>query len=289
MIWVAPVRSAGRPGQLRDLPAAQLLDLQTRVTPRARGVFYGPIADGTAMPTDPFAAIADGSAAGIPLLVGTNLEEFAFFRRLDPEGEQLTEDGLLARLADPRLNARAGDGAQFEAAEAVATYRQARAAREESSAALDVWFAIMSDRRFRVPAMRLAELHAAHTPQTFTYLFTWPSPAWDGQLGAGHVVEVPFVFGTFDAPDAQDLVPAGTAPAGLSERMQDAWVAFARTGRPQTPALAGWEPYTVPRRCTMLLDARCTAVDAPREAERQFWAAHTAAPAAPADRPVVVG
>ena len=56
-------------------PAAQLLDMQTRVTPRAAGVAYGPVADGTDIPRDPDAAIADGSAAGIPLLVGTNLEE----------------------------------------------------------------------------------------------------------------------------------------------------------------------------------------------------------------------
>jgi hypothetical protein len=28
--------------------------------------------------------------------------------------------------------------------------------------------------------MRLAELHAANTPATYTYLFTWKSPGWDG-------------------------------------------------------------------------------------------------------------
>jgi para-nitrobenzyl esterase len=275
-------------GQLRDLPATQLLDLQTRVTPRARGVFYRPVADGTVLPTDPLAAIAAGSAAGIPLLVGTNLEEHKFFRRLDPEGEQLTDDGVLARLADPRMNAQAGDEAQFDPAEAVAVYHHARAARGESLAALDVWFAIMSDRRFRVPAMRLAELQAAHTPQTYAYLFTWPSPAWNGQLGAGHVVEVPFVFGTVDAPeapDARDLVPAGADVGLLPTQMQDAWVAFARTGHPQTPALPDWAPYTARRRRTMLLGTRCVAVDAPREAERHFWAAHTAAPSI---RPTVV-
>lgn len=273
-------------GQLRELPAAQLLDVQERVTPRSRGGFYRPVVDGTLIPADPLAAIAAGSAAGVPLLVGTNLEEERFFRRLDPEAAALTDDALLARLTDPRANAQVGDDVQFEAGAAVAVYREARAAWGESGAAPDLWVAMRSDRRFRVPAMRLAELHAAHTPRTYAYLFTWPSPAWDGQLGAGHVVETPFVFGTLEAPDARDLVPAGTAPAGLSAQMQDAWVAFARTGSPRTPALADWEPYTVPRRRTMLLDARCAAVNAPREEERHFWAEHTAVPPI---RPTMVG
>lgn len=259
-------------GKLRDLPAARLLDIQTRVTPRAGGVSYGPIADGGEIAADPWAAVAAGSAAGIPLLVGTNLEERKFHRRLDPDVERLTDDGLLARLADPRMNAQAGDDARFDAGEAVALYRRERAARGESTAAPEIWFAMIGDRRYRVPAMRLAELHATHTPQTYTYLFTWPSPAWDGLLGAGHVVEVPFVFGTLDAPDARDLVPAGAAVGDLSAQMQDAWLAFARTGSPQTAALPGWEPYTAARRSTMLLGMTSGPVDAPYEAERRFWA-----------------
>lgn len=259
-------------GKLRELPAAQLLDIQTRVTPRAGGVSYGPVTDGGEIPADPWAAVAAGSAAGIPLLVGTNLEERKFHRRLDPAVERLTDDGLLARLADPRMNAQAGDDARFDPAEAVALYRRARAARGESTAASELWFAIIGDRRYRVPAMWLAELHAAYTPQTYAYLFTWRSPAWDGLLGAGHVVEVPFVFGTLDAPDARDLVPAGAAVGDLSAQMQDAWLAFARTGSPQTAALPGWEPYTVPRRSTMLLGMMSGPVDAPNEAERRFWA-----------------
>ncbi len=264
-------------GQLRELPAAQLLDVQERVTPRSRGGFYRPVVDGTLIPADPLAAIAAGSAAGVPLLVGTNLEEERFFRRLEPEAAALTDDALLARLTDPRTNAQVGDDVQFEAAAAVAVYREARAARGESGAAPDLWVAMRSDRRFRVPAMRLAELHAAHTPQTYAYLFTWPSPAWDGQLGAGHVVEVPFVFGTLDAPDARDLVPAGAEVGMLPTQMQDAWAAFARTGHPQTPALSDWAPYTAQRRRTMLLGTSCAAMDAPREEERHFWAEHTVA------------
>ena len=261
--------------RLRDLPAARLLEAQGRATPRAAGIAYGPVADGDLVPVDPLAAIAAGSAAGIPLLIGTNLEEAKFHRRLDPEADGLDDARLLARLRDPRRNAQAADGARFDAAEAVATYHRARAARGEGTSAPELWFAILSDRGYRVPAMRLAELHAAHTPQTYAYLFTWQSPGWDGRLGAGHVVEVPFIFGTLDAPDARDLIPADAPVGTLPAQMQDAWLAFARTGSPQTPQLRDWEPYTAPRRRTMLLGATCGPVDAPHDDERRFWATRT--------------
>src|SRR5258708_36632613 len=74
-------------GRLRDLPAAQLLDIQTRVTPRSAGVAYGPVADGTDIPSDPDAVIAGGSAAGIPLLVVTNPEEYKLFRQIAGAGQ----------------------------------------------------------------------------------------------------------------------------------------------------------------------------------------------------------
>jgi para-nitrobenzyl esterase len=129
----------------------------------------------------------------------------------------------------------------------------------------------MTDRHFRVPSMRLAELHAPHTPATYAYLFTWKSPGWNGMRGASHEVNTPFVFGTYDIPETRGTVPPSPEVEQLSHRMQDAWVAFARTGSPRTAALADWEPYTAARRSTMLLDAACQAVDAPYETERRFW------------------
>ena len=264
-------------GRLRDLPAAQLLDIQTLVTPRSAGIAYGPVADGIDLPADPEALIAGGSAADMPVLVGTNLEEYKFYRRMDSAAATLTDETLLARLADPRTTAEAHDNATVDPTEAVALYRRERASRGESEVAPDLWFAIMTDRRFRVPSMRLAELHAVHSSATFAYLFSWKSPGWEGKLGAGHEVNSPFVFGTFDAPDSQDLVPAGSPVGELPSQMQDAWIAFARTGSPQTPALAGWQPYSAGRRSTMLLGPSCGPVDAPYEAERQLWDARVPA------------
>jgi para-nitrobenzyl esterase len=82
------------------------------------------------------------------------------------------------------------------------------------------------------------------------------------------------VFGTLDARDI-----AGSLVGTLPSQMQDAWIAFARTGSPQTAQLPDWEPYTVPRRCTMLLDATSGSRDAPYEAERRFWELHAPASA----------
>jgi para-nitrobenzyl esterase len=257
-------------GQLRGLPAGQLLELQTRVAPRAGGVAFRPVADGSELPTEPYTEIAAGSAAGVPLLVGTNLED-RFQRRLDPTVDGLTEDALLARLRDAGRNPEGAENARFEPAEAVETYRTARAARGEATTAEELWFAILSDRVSRVPSMRLAELHAQRTTDTYAYLFTWRSPAWDGRLGAGHGVELPFVFGQYD-PDARGFVTPSAEVERLSQQLQDAWVAFARTGSPRTAALQDWEPYTVAGRSTMLLDTACRAVDAPYETERRFWA-----------------
>jgi para-nitrobenzyl esterase len=122
--------------------------------------------------------------------------------------------------------------------------------------------------------MRQAELHAAHTPQTYVYLFAWRSPARDGRLGAAHTLEIPFVFGRLDDPDMGPLTGQGAAVQRLSERMMDAWIAFARTGHPATAALPAWPAYTVDRRATMVFDESVTLVDAPLDAERAVWTSY---------------
>jgi para-nitrobenzyl esterase len=53
--------------------------------------------------------------------------------------------------------------------------------------------------------------------------------------------------------------------------MQDAWVAFARTGKPAHPGVGDWPAYERTERRTMILDRQCRVESAPREPERAFW------------------
>jgi len=66
-------------------------------------------------------------------------------------------------------------------------------------------------------------------------------------------------------------VGRGPEPLALAERIQDAWIAFARTGRPGHPRVPEWPGYDGAHRRTMILDRDCRVESAPRDAERAFW------------------
>ena len=52
--------------------------------------------------------------------------------------------------------------------------------------------------------------------------------------------------------------------------MQDAWLAFVRTGDPSTDTIGRWPEYGK-MRSTMLLGRECRVEDAPYEGERSVW------------------
>jgi para-nitrobenzyl esterase len=66
--------------------------------------------------------------------------------------------------------------------------------------------------------------------------------------------------------------PIGDEMRSLSRRMHEAWVAFARTGRPAADGLPEWPRYTAERRATMLFDFQPSVVDDPGSADREVWA-----------------
>ena len=245
--------------KLREIPAA---DLAGRLSMAAMlaGLMFFPVVDGELLPRSTYDAIRDGETKGIPIIVGTALDEMKLFDILDPSIAKLDNAGLLSRA-----EAMAPAHGQL----AVNTYRNARRSRGESVTPPELYSAMETDSAWRCPTMRLAELQAQLTPDTYAYLFTWnKSPVGGGALGAFHGIDVPFQFqlvDTWSTPDAR----AGAEK--LSTQIHDAWLAFARTGNPAHTNLPAWLPYNAYLRATMIFDETCQMQDAPREAERRFW------------------
>jgi para-nitrobenzyl esterase len=79
------------------------------------------------------------------------------------------------------------------------------------------------------------------------------------------------VFGTLATSEIGAI--AGRTPAAetLARHMQEAWLAFARSGRPRAAGLPEWSPYAPPRRATLIFSDQPRLVDAPQEPERAAW------------------
>jgi para-nitrobenzyl esterase len=234
------------------------------------GLAFQPVVDDGLLPRHPADAIADGGSSGIDLLIGTNRDEFKFFAIAIPALACLTDDTMEAHVETAMRVA--GLSARAAPRELIDTYRSARRARGAATDPAELFSAMASDWVFRIPSLRLADAHAAHTPKTYSYLFEWESPFAGGILGACHAVELPFVFGTYTSPAVAFFSGGGEDAAALSARVQDAWLAFARTGDPAVPGL-GWPPYEPSRRATVVFDRDTRVVDAPYEEERAYWQA----------------
>ncbi|MGE4605796.1 MAG: carboxylesterase/lipase family protein, partial [Myxococcota bacterium] len=256
---------------LRSASVESLVEAQLRCMAKTRREImqmpFVPVIDAESMPRHPLDAVAAGTACDIPLLVGTNLDEFKLFALGDRKITGMGNESLEKRVRSLTAAYRGDDSA---AAKLLETYRHALEQRGPNSP-YEILSAIESDRSFRVPGIRIAEAQCIHQPQTFSYLLTWKSPAARGLLGACHALELPFVFGTLGAPTMDRFAGTGADADLLSETMMDSWLAFARSGDPGCDALPNWDGYDAGRRATMLFDRDCELVDAPYDTERAAW------------------
>ena len=66
---------------------------------------------------------------------------------------------------------------------------------------------------------------------------------------------------------ARGAIEAGI---GVARNIQDAWLAFARTGNPSCESIGKWPTYR-DRRETMMLGEKCIVEEAPYDEERRAW------------------
>jgi para-nitrobenzyl esterase len=249
--------SAATASKLRDVPIEELLAAQAKVETGLTGITaFAPSVDDDVLPVGVVEAIAAGSSAGVPLLIGTNFDEMRMFTALDPENAKVDE-AAVRKLVHTQVPASHADAL-------VDGYRAARA----NSSWGQLGSTMATEYGFHQPALRCAESKHRNGDLTFMYRFMWASPAFGGILGSCHALEIPFVWNNLHQQGAAVLTGVEGAPSpevqGLAETMHATWIRFARTGD------AGWHPYDATR-ATMLFDTTSSLAHDPEGDLRALW------------------
>lgn len=211
---------------------------------------FAPVIDGQVVPAPPVEAMAAGRGSGVPLLIGSTLDEARLF---------LVAPGIIDLVDEPGLAAAAG--AYGLAGNGLAAYR----ANRPGGSPGDILAAVITDWFFRVPAIRVAEARGASAAaRTWMYRFDWPEPQANHGLGACHAAEIPYVFGTSARADVRPLI--GDSPSqAVADRAHRVWFDFITRGEP------GWAPYGTASRTTGVLTEKLSPVDDPAGDERALW------------------
>ncbi len=192
------------------------------------------------LPQGPFAPEAPAMSAHIPLLIGTNKDEATLFMTASKDFFSRTDADFQAAVA----KAFPIDANQIAAAMRAAypAYTPPYLLAEVTTAQ---WFWLNS--------IVLAERKVAqNTAPVYMYRMDWGSPINNGILKAAHAMELSFVFGTYES--IRHFVGPGPGPERMASQMHPAWVAFAKTGSPNTRILPHWPQYDTKSRSTMIFN-----------------------------------
>ena len=247
--------NAARGRDVAALPAARLVEALAPVDPVLGfgSIYFGPVLDQRHLSRHPFYPDAAPQSLAIPMLIGNTRDETRGFVGADRSLFSLRWDEVAERLAGAMR-------VDIEPAFVVSEYRRLYPDYSPS----DVYFAASTAARsWRGALIELEERARAGAP-AFAYQLDWPAPAEGGIFGSPHTLDIPLLFGTLEA--SQWIGERSADAEAMSRQVMDLALRFARTGDP------GWPAYTLPRRTTMILDARSHIEDDPRRAERELFA-----------------
>lgn len=183
------------------------------------GTAFLPVADGKIIVKSPMEDLALNNGNHVPVIVGSTDSEFRLYLLPGDGLQKITDKDVTSIINEIGLPVTA---LQAYARNSIATENPG-----------DIYAQIMSDYTFRMPALNIAQI-LKRNQNTWFYRFSWRSPAYNGQLGASHFVDVPFTFGTIHTKEAENFI-GNTPPQSLSESMNNAWASFAKNGTPGWP------------------------------------------------------
>jgi para-nitrobenzyl esterase len=228
------------------------------------GMAFLPVIDGELVKKRPIRAIADGAGKDVPVLTGTNSQEYRLF--LAPVGAI----DLLPWLEIPGVPSAVGLLKKYGIIPAVQSiYNTYKAQEPIGTRDGGIFSAVVTDFFFRIPAYRVAEAReeADQSATTYVYEFDWRSPKrvyGQTQLGACHALELGFVFHTLETSIS---MTGESPPHELAAKMHAAWVDFIKSGDP------GWQRFDTTDRPvqTFAKADDIEIVEDPRPTTRVLW------------------
>jgi para-nitrobenzyl esterase len=254
--------------QLHTLPFERLVAAAVAVTQRnarpgppdfrrlADQLGWVPVVDGKIIPQHPFDPSAPATSSGVPLLVGTVLNEFLTAIN-HPEYESMTEEAVAKRVSDLY-----GENS----ARVIDVFRQAHPGAKPFDI-LSLIFAAPVRQAAVTQAERKAALGAA---PAYLYWFTWQTPVLDGRPRAFHCSELAFCFDNTD--QCENMTGGGPEARALAAKVSEAWLAFARSGNPNHRGLPEWPAFTAEKCPTMRFDKVSAVENNPDGVERKVIA-----------------
>lgn len=237
-------------GKLADMDYYKLLAasdkaIKDATAQGAKDARYAPVEDGDFIPANPVGKSWVDQARDIPLMVGNTLNEFETVIR-NKSGDLLADNknGWDDAKAKEKLAKRFGDKADAVGKAFLAAYPEKKLG--------DAFFI---DTYFRPGAIRDLDLKAKQAgAPVYSYMFAYESPVLDGIAMSWHCSELPYVFA--NAGLVKTSTGGGEEALALSKKMSQAWVNFARTGKPGAEGLPEWPAYTTDNPATMVFDKK---------------------------------
>ena len=221
---------------------------------------YRPVVDGIVLPKGPWQPDGPAVSAGVPMIIGsTRTETTALLGVGHPEYFALDDASLPRSLV--------GWIPDRDILPVIMGFRRLM----PSASASDLFFAITTDRRVRQQAWTQAERKAAQGgAPVWLYELDWATPVEGGKWGSPHALDLAFVFDNVAKSAA--MVGTGPAPQHMADQMSAAWIAFARSGNPNTSGGPAWAPFSPTKRATMVFDTTTRVVNDFRGDERALLA-----------------
>lgn len=250
--------------KIQDVPAATLMRAYYEQF-HADGGFgllgiiqgFAPVVDGDALPQQPFWNGAPPFSRDIPLLIGsTRTEMTEYTLDKNPAAAQMGWDAIQHELV-PLFNS--------DAASILARFR----ADHPQASPWEVYSLILSDWPTRIFSIKIAEEQARlRGAPVHMYRMDWQTPMRGGLLMSPHAVDIAFVLDTIEANIESN--GGGTEPQLMADQMCNVWLAFARSGKPQTSQLPHWPAYEEQHRATMLFNLPSRMAFDPDSADRRI-------------------